>query len=195
MSADDDDLEIPPFLRGPSKRLTNTQLQRLLSPPEWKMPNSERISAMAKINAAVTNKDAPVRVTLRNPEDELREVQFKNLAALEAWYDPRKHHLLGSTNNNDITLVMFDVKTFDDAKESKLLTKEPKPPKAPKATGGRQHHQVQYNGETFNSLKPIWVRLNLPLNKFGKFRMELKAKGEHTYIDGKKKHAFKIVAG
>lgn len=147
---------------------------------------------MAKLNALVDNADAPVRVMMRDPSDNIHERSFSNLKEFEGWYNPRNHKFLGTTNNKDVTLITLDVTSVESATK---LSPEPKAPKvkAPKAPGAKVHHKVIYKKKTYNSLAPIWKELNLPMNMFGKFRQQLKAAKKLTFEHGGKKHEFEIV--
>lgn len=184
-----DDIAIPDFLKRVGK-LSDDQLKRLLAPhTPASVTATTRKSPMAKLNAAVDNPAAPVRVMMRDPSDNIHERSFANLAEFQTWYNPKQHKFLGTTNNKDVTLITLDVTSVEDV--AKKLTPEPKAPKvkAPPAPGAKVHHRVKYKGKEYKSLEVIWRELDLPMSKIRKFRVELKAAKKLAY----EKHEFEIV--
>lgn len=140
---------------------------------------------MAKVNAAITNRDAPVEVSIRTSKsgpDVFTHRKFKNMNEFEAWYSPKHVYFLGASSTPALTTM-----TFDELK--------PAPVNRPKTVRDRAaptaSAAVSVNGEPYGSVLKAFEALKLPIPKHQKFRAELKAAGVLTFEHGKKRYEFK----
>jgi len=118
----DDGMGIPAFLRRQRTTETDAAIDRILAEQrsgkrEYTMPKADDESkegTMAKIDALISNRDAPVEVWTRKPDDD-KDVhiikRFSNMAEFEAWYDPRVWYYLGTHNSLEITAINLDLKS------------------------------------------------------------------------------------
>ena len=82
---------------------------------------------MAKADIAVSNPAAPVEVWTRADEKAPAKT-FPDLAAFEAWYRPKAHRIISTTNGPALTLIILD--TMGDV-WVEAPTERKRPPAAP----------------------------------------------------------------
>jgi hypothetical protein len=141
---------------------------------------------MSKINQAITNRAAPVKVFEYGGSLGTATHTFKNMDEFEAWYKGERAtgRFLGANSHEDFTDIMIALATPEVPVVAAKARSE-QPPRTVSA--------ITVNGAAYRSAHAAFTQLMLPFNFISRVRKELKASGVCIVKHDNKEYKFEVV--